>query len=526
MLRKLLLVLATLAALAASLAAPARAQVVSPYEILRNSVSNLHAEGDTLWAGPYLNLTTDGGRTWLVADADSVYSVLEQRVRRNRVFSLDVEGRTVLAGLGYSGEEGTPSAGGFTVSTDGGATFAYRFPPLDAPTDTSVVYGATTLPAFALIQPEQSPPYDTDVDAARGIFYSANFFAGLRRSVDGGLSWQRVVLPPDFIPAISPGEDYSGDSLFIVGPRFGGVGQFNHMAFSVLVDETGTVWAGTLYGVNRSFGEPDATGALAWRRTRFDGSSRSLTGSWVVSIEEQPLEGARNPVWMATWPSDQIEGLAQLGVSVTRDGGETYEQHLLGERVYDFAFDESSGTVYAAAESGLFITDDGGATWRSVTRFADPDRPDRFVQRGAAVLSVATTPGAVWAGTDDGLLRSTDRGATWQLFRTEVPTNPQRPNDRAPQVDAYAYPNPFSPALADVVRIRFQQDGVGAATVRIFDFEMNLVRELRGLDESPGQREVAWDGRTSGGLRAANGTYFYVVDAPGGSGRGTILVLE
>ena len=33
--------------------------------ILRNSVTNLHAEGDTLWAGPFLNMTP-GRRTNLV----------------------------------------------------------------------------------------------------------------------------------------------------------------------------------------------------------------------------------------------------------------------------------------------------------------------------------------------------------------------------------------------------------------------------------------------------------------------------
>lgn len=512
------------------LAAPqARAQDASPYEILRNSVSNMEAEGDSLWIAPYLNLTTDGGRTWLVADADSLYDAAARRVARNRVFSLEVQQPLVVAGLGFSGGDGAQSSGGFVVSTDGGATFVYRLPPLDPPNDQRVIYGGDTLLAIAVVGPEQSPPYDLALDTARGLIYSANFFAGLRRSADSAKTWQRVVLPPDFLPAIDPAEDYSGDSTFIVGPRVGGAGHFNHMAFSVLVDEAGAVWAGTLYGINRSSGEPDAaTGALAWTHRRFDGSTASLTGSWVIALEEQPMPGARDPIWMATWPSDAIEGLAQLGVTVTRDGGETYEQTLLGERIYDFAFAERGGAsiVYAAGESGLFISEDDGTTWRSITRFLDADRPDRLIRRNAAVLSVATTTGALWAGTDDGLLRSTDGGATWQVFRTEVPTDPDVATSRVPSVSAYAYPNPYSPALDDLLRIRYQQDEAGRATVRIFDFEMNLVRELSGADETPGQREAMWDGRDSGGLRVGNGTYFYVVDAPGGSGRGTILVLE
>ena len=133
--------------------------IPSPTGILRTSISNLHAEGDTLWVGPLLNVTTDGGETWLVADVDSLSDT------RNRVFSIDVEGQDVWVGLGYTSltsDGDFPSAGGFLVSHDGGETFAYRFPQIDALTDTLVQYGVNTLSASAVVVPEQSPPYDLD----------------------------------------------------------------------------------------------------------------------------------------------------------------------------------------------------------------------------------------------------------------------------------------------------------------------------------------------------------------------------
>ena len=63
--------------------------------ILGNSVSNVFISGDSVWAGPFLSMTPDGGETWLVPDIDPV--VLGDR---NRVFSIDIEGSTIWVGLG------------------------------------------------------------------------------------------------------------------------------------------------------------------------------------------------------------------------------------------------------------------------------------------------------------------------------------------------------------------------------------------------------------------------------------------
>ncbi|MEX0599036.1 MAG: hypothetical protein WD205_00255, partial [Rhodothermales bacterium] len=68
---------------------PRVADVLPADGILRNSVTNLHARGDTLWAGPFLNVTFDGGENWFVADVDSLFG------SRNTVFSIDVEGPVI-----------------------------------------------------------------------------------------------------------------------------------------------------------------------------------------------------------------------------------------------------------------------------------------------------------------------------------------------------------------------------------------------------------------------------------------------
>lgn len=478
--------------------------------ILRNSVTNLHAAGDSLWAGPFLNLTFDGGETWYVADADSLFGT------RNSIFSLDVQGDVVWAGLGYSRVESgasVPAVAGYLHSEDGGETFVYRGPHLDDPTDTSVQYGVSTLPALAVIVPEQSPPYDIHLDPSTGDLWIAGWASGIRRSTDDGRTWSRVVLPPDSLDYIHPDSSYN----FTVAPQRGGTGNLNHMGFSVHVDEAGTVWAGTPAGVNRS-----TDGGMSWRRFSADGTPGSLTGSWVISIEEQPSAG-RNPVWMATWNAGEVGEAGQFGITMTRDGGESFEQMLLGERIYDFAF-RGGDTVYAAGESGLFITRDNGVTWQTVTSFRDHDDPAQLLRRDVSTFAVATTHDAVWVGTSDGLMRSADGGETWRVFRTNVPLHPDEPTDAIPDVDTYAYPNPFSPQTDQLVRIRYASDG-GSDVVRIFDFRMSLVRELTADSAGDGEREIAWDGTDESGYRVANGVYFYIVDGDE-SARGKIQVLE
>jgi photosystem II stability/assembly factor-like uncharacterized protein len=62
-------------------------------------------------------------------------------------------------------------------------------------------------------------------------------------------------------------------------------------------------------------------------------------------------------------------------------------------------------------ESGLFVSDDGGATWAS--------QPEL---RGQAVLSLAVAPSEakiMVAGSIDGVFRSTDSGAHWQRISTK-----------------------------------------------------------------------------------------------------------
>jgi len=523
-----------------TVAAPARGQEASPrLQDLRpitglasNTVQELSAAGDSLWMGPLLTVYVEEKNQLFRPDGP----VVQRRLidGSNVVLSLATESEsaaqsTVWAGLAFDAGGGAIGAGGLLVSTDGGQSFEERPVPLDDPGDTTVAYGESTLPAVPITQQAGSAPRDIALGGGGDTVWVAGSRSGLRRWTEQDST--RIVLPPDTSTRIEPSESYD----FLVAPPLDdGRGFQNYRSLSVLVDETGTVWAGTVAGLNRSTpGDAGPSGDRAWRLFRPDGTPNSLTGQIVFELAEQPRPNGRNPIWMATLRADTGGPLQRTGITMTPDGGKTFRQPLIGEQVNGLAARRSR--VYAAAESGLFVSGDQGETWRGIEEVALQDE-DQVLPGGMTARAVEVTPSALWVGTTEGLLRL-DRaqeprllpgnaGAPapqWQLFRTEVPVNPEEPTEQVPDVKTYAYPNPFIPSRDEVVRIAYEVPEPQTVEVTIYDFGMNRVRTLRE-EESAGRQEMVWDGTGASGLRLPTGTYLYTVELRGTTARGKILL--
>jgi len=511
-----------------------QARELSPLpNIVSNEVQVLASAGDSLWIGPLLTVylePNDRPRPedrLLIADAPSVNE------GDNVVFSIAArnegpQSQRVWAGLAFDTGGNVAGAGGFLVSTDGGETLSERPTQLDEPGDDSVRYGVSTLPAVPITQQADSAPQDLAFGPAGDTVWVAGVRSGIRWTADQGETWTRAVLPPDTSQAVDP----TTPTDFLVAPPLNnGRGSLNHLGFSVLVDETGTVWAGTAKGVNRSrLDQVEADGSRGWRRFAAADTANSLTGDFVVDLAEQPRPGARNPIWMASWASQQERGetVQRFGVTLTPDGGMTFRQTLIGERISDLA--ARADRVYAAGQTGLFVTDDQGQTWRSIEDFPVQNE-DRVLPPDVTPRSVAVTDAALWVGTTDGLLRLDradeptllDGAPEWQLFRAEVPANPEEPSDDVPDVSTYAYPNPFVPSSDQIVRIAYELSAARSVEVTIYDFAMNQVRSITE-QKSAGQQETVWDGTDDRGLRVPTGTYFYEVDLGDQTVRGKILV--
>ncbi len=499
-----------------------------------NTVQELASAGDSLWAGPLLTVYAEDEARLFTPDDPVVARRLEDG--SNVVLSLATEGgvqggATVWAGLAFDAGGNAIGAGGFLVSTDGGASFSTRPVPLDDPADTTVAYGADTLPAVPITQAAGSPPRDLAIEPQADTVWTAGGRSGLRRWTAQDGAWTRAVLPPDTSTRIEP---TTPTDFLVAPPQDDGRGFQNHRALSVLVDETGTVWAGTAAGLNRSTpGDVGPSGDRAWRLFRPDGTPNSLTGQLVLGLAEQPRPDGRNPVWIATLRADGGSVLQRSGLTVTPDGGETFRQPLVGEQVNDVA--ARRARVYAATENGLFVSETQGRTWRTVEEVALAE-PEQAFPGELTARAVEVTPAALWVGTTAGLLRL-DRAdeprllpdapdaprPKWQLFRTEVPVNPDEPTEQVPDVETYAYPNPFVPSRDDAVRIVYDVPEPQTVKVSIYDFGMNRVRTLEE-QEPAGQQEIVWDGTDASGLRLPTGTYLYTVEVGGTTVRGKILL--
>ena len=515
--------------------APPRLQDLRPTTgLASNTVQALASAGDSLWAGPLLTVYAEDEARLFTPDDPVVARRLEDG--SNVVLSLAAEGgvqggSTVWAGLAFDAGGNAIGAGGFLVSTDGGASFSTRPVPLDDPADTTVAYGADTLPAVPITQAAGSPPRDLAIEPQADTVWTAGGRSGLRRWTAQDGAWTRAVLPPDTSTRIEP---TTPTDFLVAPPQDDGRGFQNHRALSVLVDETGTVWAGTAAGLNRSTpGDVGPSGDRAWRLFRPDGTPNSLTGQLVLGLAEQPRPDGRNPVWIATLRADGGSVLQRSGLTVTPDGGETFRQPLIGEQVNDVA--ARRARVYAATENGLFVSETQGRTWRTVEEVALAE-PEQAFPGELTARAVEVTPAALWVGTTAGLLRL-DRAdeprllpdapdaprPKWQLFRTEVPVNPDEPTEQVPDVETYAYPNPFVPSRDDAVRIVYDVPEPQTVEVSIYDFGMNRVRTLEE-QEPAGQQEIVWDGTDASGLRLPTGTYLYTVEVGGTTVRGKILL--
>lgn len=515
------------------------AQRLAPTEgLASNQVQTLAAAGDSLWSGPLLTLYLEPEDRPRPEDSLLTAQVPALTEEDNVVFALNAQqgsggASRVWAGLAFSAGQNTAGAGGFLVSTDGGESFTRRPDHLDGPEDTTVSYGTATLPAEAIVQEANSAPQDLAVAAGGDTVWVAGNQSGLRRSVDQGQSWSRVVLPPDTLQSITPDSSYA----FRVGPpQDDGTGWQNHLVFSTLVDATGTLWAGTGAGVNRSRPQDrGADGDRAWQRFEAGPAADRLTGNTVVALAEQPRAGGRNPIWMASWAGTEAQDGQRFGVTVTRDGGDTFRKALVGERIFDLAARETR--VFAAGEQGLFVSGDEGQTWRSIEDFQLKGEA-KTLPPDVSIRSVAVTPSALWVGTTEGLLRldrtqeprllpdaADDAPPRWTLLRAQVPVNPssEQTSEQVPDVETYAYPNPYVPERDQLLRIAYELESAGSVTVTIYDFGMNKVWSTTERQPA-GQQETTWDGTDDRGLRVPTGTYFYRVELSDQTVQGKILL--
>lgn len=507
--------------------------VDSPFNSIRqNGVSNILGSGDTLWISPSLNFNVNNNIDWFQPSGiDSITN------GEGRVFSMDITGSRFAVGLGFNIDlagEAISSGFGFYFSSDLGQTWDFSdFPLDDSPSDNcdddsvpytgdcdiSFTYGGEQYFRIRNTVRQQSPPFDIQVNS--NIIFSAVWGSGLIRSLDNGTTWERLILPPSNVSMLTPDDTYFWASSYQGSTinRYDARTDLNLLGFGLHLDSNDNVWFGSANGINISDDALSApSDSISWKHINFDNSSNGLLGNWVIEVEEDPATGK---IWMTNWVIEAEIG-ERFGIVATSDNGDTFEQHLVGEKINSIGFKD--GAILAAGDNGLFISTNGGNSW---TKFPQIRSANSFLKRDAEFLSVSSTANRLWIGTTDGLISTDNLGQNWEITRVNFPLSGGNAFDPdAKTVDTYAYPNPFSPAIHEVARIKYELKESGSVNVRIFDFGMNLVRELENETYSTGTYEVTWDGVDNTGKKVANAPYIYIIEMPDRTIHGKILVVE
>ena len=512
------------------------AQIIGPLtsefnSIRQNGVSSIAATGDTVWISPALNRNIGNAPEWYRPNGIDFIDNGEARV-----FSIDLDRDVVVAGLGFTSQTqagAQPAGFGYYISSDGGETWRFSDFLLDrfVEGDTTFVYGGTEYTRKRIIVPEQSPPYNVAVKD--NVIFSANWASGLLRSTNLGQSWQRVVLPPFGVDELTPERnDYVWFDCEVVqngvctesANVYNSVGDDNLKGFAVHIDSQHRVWFGSAGGINVSDNALTAPiDSIRWKNVRFDNSADGLLARWIIEIAEDTSSGR---IWLTNWLAESsgsaLQGLDRFGIVYTDDGGASFNQRLIGEKILGITVKDSH--VFAAGENGLFISADGGDTWVKKPQIKSANT---FLKSTAEFQAASSTTGRVWITTTDGIISTADNGQSWEITRVNFPLEGGNTyNDNARAVESYAYPNPYSPNQHEIVRIRFKNNSPGNVTVRIFDFGMNLVRELEGFQANDGNYEAVWNGIDDYGRKVANGPYFYVIETSEQTVKGKLLLIE
>jgi hypothetical protein len=480
-----------------------------------NSVNDIIVYRDSVWLGTEkgLSLATQHGTSWTNFGGTTPFDT-------KGISAIAINDNILWVATGYntsSNGESIQTGGGYFFTTSRGTNWTYISQPvdtdytvqyysLDGVTQTkflidTVTFGVNRIPSLAITVPQQNITFDMAV--TKNSVWTASWAGMLRKSTDNGTTWQKVALPSDLLNHIASTDTIPDSLSFFLYPYSAGLGNYNHLVFSVIATNDSTLWVGTANGINKT-----TDGGNSWTKFNHANQDSSISGNWVIALHEQVWNG-KHILWAGTQVVDTPE---VSGLSYTTNGGASWKTALPNKIVHNIVSHDS--IVYVATDDGVFRSIFPFTQWIQNGIMYDATSLQQITQ--SAVYGVATQGDSLWIGGSDGTALGyniTDDTtahtfhATWKIFRTYEQVGTKR--------TTYSYPCPFSPNN-EIVRLHYSLVGHSAAsvTIRIYDFGMLPVKTVVQNVSRVGGSEYdeSWNGMGDNGKFVANGVYFYRVE--------------
>jgi hypothetical protein len=235
-----------------------------------------------------------------------------------------------------------------------------------------------------------------------------------------------------------------------------------------------------------------------------------LPGDWVIALDVHKYDTGA-VLWAACRRvADTLPQINAVGFST--DYGDTWQEVLPNEQVWNFAFDDND-IAYAAASAGLFAAGYPWTHWERIP-IIDPVTQDTIVTE-TEVFSVEVAEDVLWVGTEFGLAhRNLAPGSDWSITRIFTPTSSDD--------EVFAAPVPYSPINNNGrLSIHYHVDESADISVEVYDFAMNLVAVLADGRHRNGGSDYyeTWDGYNGRGDMVATGIYYVKVSYSTGKTR-------
>jgi photosystem II stability/assembly factor-like uncharacterized protein len=280
------------------------------------------------------------------------------------------------------------------------------------------------------------------------IVYGTNV-GNIRMSTNGGQTWisSRIGEESDRIISLS-GDPVHTDRI-VVGTEFGVIvstdfgltwnpdgGALPKVPTAIVLSSSGVSLETYAYGSGIGL-QASLDDGRTWHP-----ADRHLGGATVRSLTTNP-EG--NKIYAATGSTCLTTTISSPGEWHTAGAG------IVGGAVRSVTFDPAlPTTLYAATASGIFSSNDGGNTWRSIAR--------SLRMSPVMVEPHPTIKTRMFATSEKGLYVSTDRGSSWMM---------SKPLANQWQVRSMS----FSPTNAGVIVAATAANGVLATTDGGFNWE-------------------------------------------------------